>query len=79
MTPCYRLKMARLRMQQYKITADRFPPGAYEDRYANQREIAEERSRVLAKQMVHHAKTCRLCVKNNEIEYEDFYGLGKYA
>lgn len=61
-------------MQRYQWTFEQFQ---FSD-YPEQAEEAKRKSRILAKRMVEHARTCRICASDNALASDIFYGVIKH-
>lgn len=75
-TTCSTFKYMRWQMQKYKYTCDRLQPPAFSGRYEKVYNNCLKKSRSLAKEMKQHARTCKVCIREKELHYVDFYGVG---
>lgn len=71
---CAKFQQGRLLMQRYQFIHNYFKGS---DLYAHHSVWAKERSVELAKRMVEHAKNCAVCMRENRLREDDFYGVYK--
>lgn len=70
-TNCAKLKQGQLLMQRYWATVKELTGGKWDHIAVSGR----EKSIILAKRMVEHAKKCPVCNKDRALADEDFYGV----
>ena len=71
---CKKFQQGRLLMQRYQFIANYYE---LHDLYAEHSKTGKEKSVVLARRMVDHAKTCAICIAEGRLNEEHFYGVYK--
>jgi hypothetical protein len=71
---CKKFQEGRLLMQRYQFLATYFEGHAT---YFYHADTGKRKAKILAKRMVEHAKTCAICIAEDRLLEEDFYGVYK--
>ena len=71
---CVKFQQGRLLMQRYQFIATYFEGHVT---YFYHVETGKHKSKILAERMVEHVKTCAICIAEERLGDEEFYGVYK--